>query len=83
MQAYGLQITCDRCGKTGFFKKLKENETDGGYTRWNEYEPHDDWGRRERVDKNYVDLCPECLQGYKALTADYLKACESFIANNK
>lgn len=82
MKAKGLQITCDRCGKTGFFKATNEKETDGGFTRWSEFESYKDWGYKCIGDKGY-DLCPECLKGYEAITADYLKACESFIANNK
>lgn len=78
MKAKGLQITCDRCGKIGFFKVTGEGEADGGYTRWNYFEPQEGWERR-----GGYDLCPECLKGYEAITADYLKACESFIANNK
>ena len=35
----GKLITCDRCGESIFLKELEvnEKETDGGFTRWNEY----------------------------------------------
>lgn len=53
----GRKYFCDRCGATVFVKCCGEGETDGGYTRWNKFEPlPDGW-------KNTYDvgmLCPEC-----------------------
>jgi DNA-directed RNA polymerase subunit RPC12/RpoP len=62
----GKLLTCDRCGKTVFLKELeaKERDTDGGYTRWNEYkheDPPEGWTYKYFGDyiKRY-NLCPEC-----------------------
>ena len=34
----GKLVTCDRCGKNVFLKCIGEEETDGGYTKWNKFE---------------------------------------------
>ena len=64
----GKLITCDRCGKTVFLKELsaKERDTDGGYTRWNEYKyenPQEGWTNQYFGDyKTNYDLCPACTK---------------------
>lgn len=65
----GKLLTCDRCGETVFLKELKatEKDTDGGFTRWNEYEhedPPEGWSYKYFGDlrSNGYNLCPECSQ---------------------
>ena len=64
----GKLLTCDRCGKTVFLKELeaKERDTDGGYTRWNEYKheaPPEGWARKYFGDyTTSYNLCPECTK---------------------
>ena len=50
----GQMRTCDRCGKQVFLKTIGEGEADGGFTRWNNFEPAEGWS----VNKG--DLCPVC-----------------------
>lgn len=67
----GQLLTCDRCGKTIFLKELeaKEKDTDGGYTRWNEYKhekPPEEWTHKYFGDYSHkYDLCPECAERFK------------------
>ena len=60
----GRKYTCDRCGDETFCKCTGEGELDGGYTRWNKFEPlptgwetHGDTGL----------LCPDCNGLYKRM----------------
>lgn len=39
-QVNGQLTTCERCGAQIFRKTIGEGQTDGGYTRWNEFEPY-------------------------------------------
>lgn len=41
-QVNGELTTRDRCGKQLFRKCIGEGEADGGYTRWNKFEPYPD-----------------------------------------
>lgn len=63
----GKLITCDRCGKNLFLKRI--GETYGGYTRWNKFEdPPDGW-------KYYCDigrLCPECNEEYVSIVEEFM-----------
>lgn len=73
------QITiCDRCGTQVFRKAIGEGEADGGYTRWNDFEPlSDGWGlvaipsRKGAVSGNahnsYLHVCPECHELWEVL----------------
>lgn len=61
----GRLTTCERCGEQIFRKCVGEGEMDGGYTRWNKFEPYPDGWRivsvPESVKKNgYVMVCPKC-----------------------
>lgn len=62
----GKLITCDRgqCGATVFLKCTGAGETDGGYTRWNNFEPlPEGWGSHFETGT----LCPKCDAEYKWL----------------
>lgn len=67
-QINGRLVTCDRCGKTAFSKTVGDGELDGGFTRWNKFEPLPrGWGRHK--DK---DLCPECNSEWNKIETDFL-----------
>ena len=75
----GKLITCDRCGETIFLKELeaKERDTDGGYTRWNEYkyeEPLEGWTHQYFGDySTSFDLCPECSKKLEETRNNFFK----------
>lgn len=60
----GRMIICDRCGESAFLKCTGEGERDGGFTRWNKFEPvPEGWDRHYEVGL----LCPNCNREYEAL----------------
>ena len=40
---FGKYYICDRCGTTSFCEKIGEEETDGGFTRFNKFEEAEGW----------------------------------------
>ena len=62
----GQLTTCDRCGAEVFRKAVGEGEADGGYTRWNNFEPYPDGWRIVDVPQsagrqyNNMMVCPAC-----------------------
>ena len=73
----GQLSSCDRCGMTIFRKAIGEGEADGGYTRWNNFEPYPpDWGFVYLPDPqratNYKSArcCPDCLAFWASLLAE-------------
>lgn len=61
MQENGRLTHCDRCGDTVFSKVTGEGEMDGGYTRWNNFEPlPEGWEYHTETGM----LCPSCNAGY-------------------
>lgn len=56
----GRLTTCDLCGEQDFAKHVGDGETDGGFTRWNNFETIEGWANLYWGDYHYVDLCPEC-----------------------
>lgn len=69
-KAKGLMRTCDRCGKWVFLKRTGEGVVDGGYTRWDEFEPAPDgW---ENI-KGVGDVCDECKMEYEDMLERYKK----------
>jgi hypothetical protein len=67
----GLLIICDRCGDTGFCECAGEGETDGGYTRWNKFEPPPEgWGWTQDCEK-FHRLCPKCNEQFRKLIKDF------------
>lgn len=69
----GRLCTCDRCGEMVFRKYIEDRDTDGGFTRWNVFEPfpegwelHSDTGR----------LCPACNAKYKSLIENFMRITE-------
>jgi hypothetical protein len=71
----GKLIICDRCGETAFLKCVGEGEMDGGFTRWNKFEPTPDgWGNHRETGL----LCPCCDLEYTKLVEMFKTKIESF-----
>ena len=68
----GKLLTCDRCGAETFVAKTGESETDGGFTRWDNYEEAEGW-HNERVDGMWMKLCPTCHKRFSDLCKTYLE----------
>lgn len=65
----GRKVICDRCGKETFVKCIGEGEADGGYTRWNKFEPlPKGWGWAYSKD-----LCPDCLAKFNAIEKGFME----------
>ena len=68
----GQIVTCDRCGAHIFRKCTGEGETDGGFTRWNNFEslpvgwdfvavPRSiEWTECGNAYNRYLQVCPTC-----------------------
>lgn len=65
----GKLVTCDRCGETIFLKTTGEGELDGGFTRWNKFEPIPQ-GREHHCEVGLI--CPDCNAKYKALVSTFM-----------
>lgn len=65
----GRMLTCDRCGARIFLKCTGEGEADGGYSRWNNFEPAPKW----RWISDIGDVCPECVKDYADMLERYKK----------
>lgn len=64
----GKLIVCDRCGNSCFLKRIGE-EADGGFTRWNVFEPEPiGWGYSPRIGR----LCPVCSSEYEKLIDNFM-----------
>lgn len=78
----GKLVTCDRCGAQVFLKTTGEGEADGGYTRWNKFEPFPDgWDQaqiaREKANPRqyarvWARLCPGCMAEWDKTMARYM-----------
>lgn len=76
MEVCGKLCTCDRCGAQVFLKTTGEGEADGGFTRWNKFEPYPEgWDEvavpksanasRANAYNSYLRTCPECTALWK------------------
>lgn len=75
----GCLLTCDRCGKQIFLKLTGEGEMDGGYTRWNKFEPvPEGWGLN-----GVKNLCPECYAKWKELEKEFMDREKEFYGGVK
>lgn len=63
----GRLITCDRCGKSIFVKAIRDEERDGGFTRWTVFEDAEGWGYEHFIG----NLCPECTKEYERLKEEF------------
>lgn len=70
----GRLVTCDRCGNHVFTECVGEGERDGGFTRWNKFEPvPKGWSSR-----NGKDLCPECFREWNKIETEFMNKTENF-----
>lgn len=87
----GKKVFCDRCGKEIFLKTTGDGETDGGFTRWNEFEPMpvgwqhvtvpgtEKYTNGNRHDK-WLLTCPDCSQlWFELLNENYLYGTKYYI----
>jgi len=78
----GKLVTCDRCSKQIFLKTIGDEERDGGYTRWNKFEPFPDGWEKIGVptepkcrEHRYLLVCPDCFYLWCDILNDhYIKA---------
>ena len=64
----GQLVTCGRCGTQIFVKHIGDGETDGGFTRWNKFEPlPKGWGYHK-----CSDLCPDCYNQWNKLETEFM-----------
>lgn len=65
----GKLVTCDRCGAQVFLKCTGERERDGGFTRWNTFEPFPEgWENHYEVGR----ICPDCNSKYKSIISNFM-----------
>lgn len=80
----GKLVTCDRCGKQIFLKTIGDEERDGGFTRWNKFEPFPDGWEKIGVPTEpkcqhhiYLRVCPDCFDLWCDILNDhYIKAAD-------
>lgn len=65
----GQMLICNRCGAWIFRECTGEGERDGGFTRWNNFEPATGWNAVSTVG----DVCPKCWQDYQDMLERYKK----------
>ena len=65
----GKIVACDRCGAQVFLRCAGEGEADGGFTRWNKFEPFPD-GWEHRYDMGR--LCPACNKEYEKFINSFM-----------
>lgn len=67
----GQLLICDRCAATAFRECCGEGEADGGYTRWNKFDPPPEgWGTASD-SKKFFNLCPDCYTKYQKLIKEF------------
>ena len=64
----GRKYMCDRCQEETFCKCVGEGASDGGFTRWNKFEPLPE-GWESRVDTGL--LCSTCNGIYKSMLDNF------------
>lgn len=66
----GRIYKCDRCGKEVFRKCTGEGETDGGFTRWNEFDPLPvGWNTHRETGL----LCRDCNNQYESMLKKFME----------
>lgn len=90
----GKLVACDRCGKQIFVRTIGEGEADGGFTRWNKFEPlPDGWdlvavpkiSRAESANayNGYIRACPACHSLWnKVVNEHFLKGTKYYEENS-
>lgn len=69
MEQKGKLTFCDRCGTSVFSKVVGEGEADGGFTRWNKFEPlPEGWDYHSGIGT----VCPDCNRKYLTLIDEFM-----------
>lgn len=88
----GQLVTCDRCGASIFLKCTGEGERDGGFTRWNKFEPPPEgWSivsvpSKDRATGNqqHIRVCPPCHRlWFITLNEHFLRGSELYVIDVK
>ena len=82
----GKLVTCDRCSASVFLKCTGEDERDGGFTRWNKFEPlPEGWGtveipaKTDASKRTYIKVCPACHNlWYRAINENFLRGSDLY-----
>ena len=78
----GRLYTCDLCKTTHFCKCNGEGEIDGGFTRWNKFEPlPDGWGVPSDL-KEVINLCPNCYKKYQSILEEFENGRKTNVCKN-
>lgn len=64
----GRRYICDRCGAETFCACTGEGERDGGYTRWNKFEPLPEGWKSYWIGL----LCTDCNRQYAEWLANFM-----------
>lgn len=64
----GRRTICDRCGVEIFSPHIGDEERDGGFTRWNKFEPKP----RGWIKLDFKDLCPVCSSEWNKLETEFM-----------
>lgn len=65
----GILTTCDRCETIVFRKFIGTGDLDGGYTKFDKFEPlPDDWLYLSQIG----DLCPVCANEFKRFIHNFI-----------
>ena len=78
-QQKGMLQTCDRCTEWVFLKTTGDGDADGGYTRWNKFEPAPDgWkhvqvGIKDPGSSVYATLCPACSAEWRRINEKFMQ----------
>ena len=75
----GQLVTCGRCGTTCFVRTTGDEEKDGGFTRWNKFEPMPEGWATEVIGGRCLDLCPKCNEKWRGIMATFLQREQQFI----
>ena len=71
MHMNGRLSTCDRCGRSIFSRCTGEGEMDGGFTRWNSFEPlPSGWSSHSETGL----LCPICNEEFNRIMDAFIDA---------
>ena len=67
----GRLSVCDRCGQGTFSRCTGEGELDGGFTRWNKFEPlPEGWRNHSAIGL----LCPVCNEEFNRIMDAFIDA---------
>lgn len=67
MPKYGVLNECDRCGQTIFREKIGSNELDGGFTRYDTFQPYP----KGWLFSSYGLFCPTCAPEFKRVITGF------------